>query len=215
MQLAPLTTTTTTTLSIALLSLAATATALPSILPRAADPVAQLVAIAPTSTSCDNAPSPGECVTAAQAVGPLVASFAQYGVSTAAEQAALLSWMAFESGDFKYNHNVFPGVPGQGTRAMLSPAFVQMYAASIPALAAPAAALASNPAAVLALVQPDQYSFAAAAWFLTAVCQPDVRAQLQTGSPAGWTAWVTGCVQTTVTPARQAYWERAVAALGV
>ena len=96
---------------------------------------------------------------------------------------------------------------------MLSPTFVKEYAASIPAVSAQAASL-TDPAAVLALVQPDQYSFAAAAWFLSAQCTSAVRAQLQTGTLAGWEGWITGCVGTTVTDARQAYWTRAVAALG-
>jgi hypothetical protein len=124
--------------------------------------------------------------------------------------------MAFETGDFKFNANHFPppGVPGQGTRTLMSPTFVKMYAASIPAVAAQAASL-TDPAAVLALVQPDQYSFAAGAWFLSTQCTADVRAQLQTGTAAGWEAWLTGCVATTVTDQRKAYWDRAVAVLGV
>jgi hypothetical protein len=197
-----------------LLSLTSAFPSPPHLFARQADPVAQLIAIAPTSGSCANAPFPAECATASQAVAPLISSFAQYQITTAAEQAALLSWMAFESDDFKYNHNVYPGVPGQGCRNMMSPTFVKEYAASIPAVSAQAAAL-TDPAAILALVQPNQYSFAAAAWFLSTQCSAAVRAQLQTGTLAGWQGWITGCVQTTVTPARQDYWTRAVAALGV
>jgi hypothetical protein len=97
---------------------------------------------------------------------------------------------------------------------MLFPTFVKEYAASIPAVAAQVAAL-TDPAQVLALVQPDQYSFGAAAWFLSTQCSASVRAALQTGTLAGWEGWITGCVQTTVTDARQAYWTSAVGALGV
>jgi hypothetical protein len=211
-----------TTLTTALLSLTSALPKLPR-LPTVLDPrqapspASQLIAIAPSSGTCAGAPLGGaECATAAQAVAPLVSSFATYNVTSAAEQAALLAWMAFETADFKYNANHFPppGTPGQGTRTMMSPGFVKMYAASIPAVAAQAAAL-TDPAAVLALVQPDAYSFAAAAWFLSTQCSASVRAGLQTGTLAGWQAWVTGCVQTTVTDARTAYWQRAVQALGV
>lgn len=201
--------------SIAFLAILAPITALPSkaLLLRSTNPTTQLIAMAPTSASCNNAPVAGECATAAQAVSPLIPSFAQYHISSAAEQAALLSWM--ESGDFKYNAHYFPTpVPGRGTRAMLSPTFVKEYAASIPAVVSQAATL-TDPAAILALVQADQYSFGAAAWFLSTVCSPAVRSGLQTGTLTGWAAWVTGCAQTTVTPTRQAYWERAVTALGV
>lgn len=60
---------------------------------------------------------PGECSTAAQAVPFITKSFATYNVTSRAEQAALISLMAFESGDFKYNRNHFPppGRPGQGS----------------------------------------------------------------------------------------------------
>lgn len=96
---------------------------------------------------------------------------------------------------------------------MLSPSFVAQYVKSIPALAAQAAR-AGSPDALLDLVMPDQYSFASAAWFLSSQCSAEVRAGLQRGSLEGWTAFVRGCVGTTVTGERQAYWERAVTALG-
>ena len=178
------------------------------------DATAQLISIAPTSNTCDGAPFASECVTASQAVEPLVSSFNQYGITTAGEQAALLSWMAFESGDFKYNKNHYPGTPGQGTRCMLSPTFVKQYVSSIPALSNKTAS-ATDPAAVLQLVEPDEFSFGSAAWFLSTQCSQDVRSRLQAGTAAGWEAFVTGCVQTTVTDARKAYWTRATAALGV
>ena len=66
----------------------------------------------------------------------IVKSFQHYGISSAGVQAALLSIMAFESGNFKYSINISPGVPGQGTRNMQSPKFNMEYAMSIPALSA-------------------------------------------------------------------------------
>jgi len=186
---------------------------------RTADPVAQLISIAPSSTSCAGASFPDECTISSTAVADaMINGFAKYSVTTAAEQAALLSWMAFESGDFKFNRNHFPppGRPGQGTRAMLMPNFVAEYAASIPELAAQVAAAAGDPAAVLALVQPDQYAFAAAAWYYATKCSADQKAQVASGGLLGWqNGFITGCVQTANSPGRQAYWTRARQALGV
>ena len=78
----------------------------------------QVTAIAPKSSSCDDAPAKGECATAKQAAKFTSQSFDTYKVTSKAEQAAILSLMAFESGDFKYNKNHFPGVAGQGSKQM-------------------------------------------------------------------------------------------------
>ena len=75
----------------------------------------QIETIAPTSNSCDNPPAVGECATAAQAAPNIAKSFDTYSITSRAEQAAVIGLMAFESGDFKYNKNHFPGVPGQGS----------------------------------------------------------------------------------------------------
>jgi hypothetical protein len=75
----------------------------------------QLIEIAPTSTTCEGAPAAGECATAKQAAPAISKAFKKYGVTSPAEQAALISLMAFETDDFKYNKNHFPGVPGQGS----------------------------------------------------------------------------------------------------
>jgi len=77
---------------------------------------AQLIQIAPQSKSCDNPPAKGECATAKTAAEFTSQSFNTYKVTSKAEQAAILSLMAFESGDFKYNKNHFPGTPGQGSK---------------------------------------------------------------------------------------------------
>lgn len=76
---------------------------------------AQMVQIAPTSKTCDNPPAKGECATASQAAKFTTQSFEDYKVTSKAEQAAIISLMAFESDDFKYNKNHFPGTPGQGS----------------------------------------------------------------------------------------------------
>lgn len=76
---------------------------------------AQILQIAPTSNTCDNPPAKGECATAKQAATFTSQSFDTYNVTSKAEQAAIISLMAFESDEFKYNKNHFPGVPGQGS----------------------------------------------------------------------------------------------------
>lgn len=183
------------------------------------NPVNQLLQIAPTSNSCAGAQFPDECaVSSMPVVKAMVDGFAKYNVTTAEEQAALLSWMAFESGEFKFNHNHFPapGRPGQGTRVMLMPNFVKEYANSIPELKPKVAAAGSDVDKVLALVMPDQYSFAAAAWYYNDHCTAEQKKQVRAGGQSGWqAAFVTGCVGTTVTDERVQYWTRARNALGV
>lgn len=76
---------------------------------------AQLLQIAPKSKSCDNPPAAGECATAEQAALFITASLQTYNVTSRAEQAAVIGLMAFESVEFKYNRNHFPGRPGQGS----------------------------------------------------------------------------------------------------
>ena len=87
-----------------------------------------IMAIAPTSSTCAGALAPYQCRTVEQAVGPIVNAFAKYNITTVGEMAAVLSIMAFESGDFKFNVNRVPGVPGQGTRNMQYPKLNIKYA---------------------------------------------------------------------------------------
>ncbi|KAJ5326322.1 uncharacterized protein N7506_009424 [Penicillium brevicompactum] len=176
---------------------------------------AQLISIAPKSSSCDDAPAEGECATAKQAAQFTSQSFDTYKVTSKAEQAAVISLMAFESDDFKYNKNHYPGVAGQGTRNMQFPEFNKKYAASIPALKDKIAGV-SDPADLLDLLRNDGATdFGSGAWFLTTQCSKDVRSALADGSEAGWQKYTTECVGTTVTDDRKAYWQRAVKALGV
>ncbi|KAF2498823.1 hypothetical protein BU16DRAFT_524870 [Lophium mytilinum] len=174
-----------------------------------------ITTITPETSSCAGADHPDQCRTAEQAAPFINNSFSKYGITTKAEQAALLSLMLFESVGFKYNHNISPGRPGQGTRNMQMINFNTLYAqAVVPDKVA--AATAAGPDAVLALVNTDDYSFASAAWFLTSqpACAP-IRAELQSGSTAGWSAYITTCVGTTDTPDRDVIWTAAKAAMGV
>lgn len=90
-----------------------------SLIARDALTESQMIAIAPTSKTCDDPPAKGECATAKQAAKFTAQSFDTYDVTSKAEQAAIISLMAFESDDFKYNKNHFPGVPGQGSKFCL------------------------------------------------------------------------------------------------
>ncbi|KAI9831898.1 MAG: hypothetical protein M1819_004620 [Sarea resinae] len=197
------------------------------IAPRTLITSSQLLEIAPSSSTCANAPFPLECATATQAAPWINLSLATYAVTSPAEIAALISLMAFETGEFKYNINHYPapGRPGQGTRNMQMGTSNLLYARSIPALTLPLDAITTSQDAsalsddqlnaMRALVLPDTYAWASAAWFLTSQCGPSVRTQLQTGSVEGWEAYISECVGTTVTSDRQAYWTAACQALGV
>ncbi len=149
---------------------------------------------------------------------------ASYGITSPPELAAVLSLIAFESGDFKYNVNHYPGRAGQGTRNMQMPDYNLQYALSIPALVRPVQAITRATTttagladaqlnAIRALVLPDQYTWASAAWFYTTKCA-GVRAQVQAGGQAGLEAYL-GCVGTTATSDRLAYWTRANTAFGL
>jgi hypothetical protein len=92
--------------------------------PAPPDFVYQLLYIMPSAKSCDGtgefAP---ECATAEQAITPLIDSFAKYDVENYVVQAALLSWIAFESAELKYNQNHFPapGKPQSGHTLHVQP----------------------------------------------------------------------------------------------
>jgi hypothetical protein len=171
---------------------------------------AQLLTVMPTSSTCTETV---ECRTAARAAPWVSKSFLDYGISSKAEQAALLGIMAFESVEFKYNTNQ-AGHVGQGTRNMQSAEFNLKYAQSIPELREKMAVVGVKDLnAVRGLVLEDQYSFASAAWFLATQCGDGVRGQLQTGSKAGWEKYISECVGTEPGP-REAYWQAAIKALG-
>lgn len=81
---------------------------------------------------------------------------------------------------------------------------------SLPSNSQTAAELNQNRAL---LTSNDDYDFGSAAWFLTSQCSSSVRESLQTGSQAGWAAYMEECIGTPVTPGRLTYWQNAVAAL--
>ncbi|KAF1833284.1 hypothetical protein BDW02DRAFT_384759 [Decorospora gaudefroyi] len=185
--------------------------------PTPAVTAAQLTAIAPETASCSGAPFPEECADATQAATALSAAFETYQITTPGEQAAIIAYELFESANFKYNKNHFPGRPGQGTRMMAMPPFVELYATAVAGADAVTQAKAAGGDAglnaVLALVNgDDEKSFGSAAWFVSTQCSADVRAGLVAGTEEGWHAFLTECVQTTADPTRDPAW---VAASGV
>jgi hypothetical protein len=167
----------------------------------------QLIGIAPATASCTNAPFPAECADAATAATAINKSFETYKVTETGEKAALVAYMLFESGNFRYSRNHFPGRPGQGTRMMAMPEFIEKYATAVSGAEAVATAKATGVDAVLALVNSDdEKSFGSAAWFLTSTCAPEVRAGLVAQTTDGWHAFLTQCVGTTADPDRDVSW---------
>ena len=184
---------------------------------RDADPsaVAILETIVPTSKSCSGGEFSDECATAAQAAPPLLASFHKYGLVTQGEQAALISYMAYETAGFKYvrNHFPAPGRPGQGTRSMMMANFVQEFAATLqPAISNP------DPAALLDDVIDAGADWEAASWYYTTKCTDEIKEGVKSGSKDGWKKYITDCVETTLDEgetSREAYWTRAAKALNL
>lgn len=172
-----------------------------------------LLKIAPTSSNCDLTNK--ECATAQQAAGPLIDSFAEYGITTPGEQAALLALVATESGAFKYNRNHFPdpGTPGQGTRNMMSVKFVAKYAEA----KYPDAVSISDPAQKLDKVIELGGEWASAAWFYTTYCDDTVKTGLKAGTEKGYEDYLTICVGTgpKVDDTRKQYYALASKALGL
>lgn len=178
-----------------------------------------IVAIAPDSASCFNATYPAECANATDAAPWINEAFSTFSIDAFGTQAALLSLMLFETDSFKYKINHFPGVPGQGTRNMQSPAFNLKYAEWLAANATDSgistsqveAADAEGPEQVLALVNDNRWGFASAAWFLATQCDEKFRGGLAAQTEDGWNSYLTDCIGTTVTDDRTAIWKKAIA----
>lgn len=178
----------------------------------------QLTQIAPETASCSGAPFPEECATADTAATALNKSFDTYGIKTAGEKAALVAYTLFESGNYKYSKNHFPGRPGQGTRMMAMPPFIAKYATAVAGADAVATASAAGGdaglVAVLALVNSDdEKSFGSAAWFYSTQCTEDVKAGVVAETVEGWHNFLTACVGTTLDETRDTPWVAAKAVI--
>jgi hypothetical protein len=192
--------------------------------------VDQLLQLAPASASCDGAPVTGECRTAAQAAPFLIQAFKDYKIYNPNEMAMILSLIAFESADFKYNTGLplkgeTTPPPGKGTRSLQSAENNLKYARSIPALAPKVAAITTETDiaklspeqknAVRALVLPDEYSWASAMWYYTTepLCVPE-KAAIQAGGPDALPAYIR-CLKTEPDPKRDEKLALAKAAFGL
>jgi hypothetical protein len=170
-----------------------------------------LIKMAPATASCAGAPFPEECADATAAAAALNASFKKYNIATIGEQAALIGYTLFESGDYKYSKNHYPGTPGQGTRMMALPQSIAQYAAALVGPSAVTTAAASGgDVATLALVNADdETSFGAAAWFYSSKCSDDVKAGIKAQTVDGWHAFLTQCVGTQAVTERDQPWVNA------
>ncbi|RPB24223.1 hypothetical protein L211DRAFT_759163, partial [Terfezia boudieri ATCC MYA-4762] len=74
------------------------------------------------------------CSSADVAAKALNDAFATYKLDSLGQKAGMISYMAFESGGFKWNTNQFPGRPGQGTKCMLMFPHLYNFAKSFPEL---------------------------------------------------------------------------------
>ncbi|TDL26004.1 hypothetical protein BD410DRAFT_560618 [Rickenella mellea] len=195
-----------------------------SLLNRADVTATQIQKFAPGSATCAaGGQFADECRTADQVVPLLNDAFNEFGIATVGERAAIASLMSFETGDFKFDRNHFPppGKPGQGTRNLMTFPFIMKYAQNTTATAAKADALSPNPAtaddatknAVLALMLPDDLSFASASWFYTNQCDQSIVQGLQSATESGWENYITECVGTTVTDDRKTAYLAALSAM--
>ncbi|KAI5797802.1 hypothetical protein EDC01DRAFT_651357 [Geopyxis carbonaria] len=180
-----------------------------------------ILAVAPASAECTDPEliRLKECRTADQALPAIAASFERMNVTTVGEGAALLATMAFESGDFMYNRNKNPGTPGQGTKAMMVPLWVQEYAReSFPEMGSGNVTDDAYAEKALKKVWDDEYSFNAAAWFLqrshlSGGCPAETSAQLREQGATGFLLYVKQCLHTTYEDKREQKWCLAVGAL--
>jgi hypothetical protein len=170
-----------------------------------------LVSIAPTTASCAGAEFPEECADAMQAAKAINKAFEIYKISSPGQRAGLVAYMLFESGNFKYNKNHYPGRPGQGTRMMAMPSFIKLYATSVAGVDAVARTEATagdaGLDAVLKLANwDDEKSFGSAVWFLSTQCSDEIRSGLTTRGIDGWHDFLVACVGTTVVAERDMVW---------
>lgn len=188
---------------------------------------AQILQAVPSTASC--ASEVKACRTATQ-IAPLVnKSFAKFGFITPGEQAALFSLMAFESGNFAFDVNAFPGRPGQGTRNMMMFDFILPYALQFNRTAVlairPDLTSQSTAAdvpnddeknAIRATVLSDDLSFASAAWFLRTKCPSRIAIGLQSATADAFNAYMgPDCIGAGQDPARLTGYQTTLAAMGV
>lgn len=173
---------------------------------------ARLLAVMPRASSCATGPVV-ECLTAVQAAPLLAASFIKYDITHSAAQAAILTLIAVESGELKYNqhyNNGAPALTGQGTYNEMSPSFILQYGLTLDILD-------TNPLIVMKKInQNPENSIASAAWFMRQFCAL-ILPRFETAPDDAYRTYITSadCIGTTMSEDRNAYWAKAKAALGV
>ncbi|KAJ2016579.1 hypothetical protein GGI03_005153 [Coemansia sp. RSA 2337] len=132
------------------------------------DQLNKAIPVRASDSSCSSVSTPDECAPNSRAVKAINAAISKYGVTQRGEIVALISLMAYESANWQYNVNHFPGRPGQGTRAMLMYNFIEQYAQALYPSEATLAVGSSTEALnnVRALVLNDNDSFGSAFWYL-------------------------------------------------
>ncbi|KAI5781297.1 hypothetical protein EDC01DRAFT_252464 [Geopyxis carbonaria] len=186
----------------------------------------KIEAIAPKSATCPPVPqgAVNECRTAGQALVAIDIHFGNW--TSIGEGAALLSTMAFESDDFRFNRKKVPGRAVQGTRAMLTAKWVRIYAKYVSSVLGLSSRLGygneiddSNGEAALQAVWADTYSFGAAGWYLLHTsefnggCPSETRLQLNNEGWAGFENYVTKCLRRPMDEKRKQKWCMAVMTL--
>ncbi|KAJ1893978.1 hypothetical protein LPJ66_005454 [Kickxella alabastrina] len=181
----------------------------------------QAVPARASDTSCAAVSTPSECAPNSRAATAINKAIAKYGVTGRGEIIAIISLMAFESADWQYNINHFPGRAGQGTRAMLMYNWIEQYAKQVHAQDASkllATAGAGNTEAmnkVRKLVLGDDDSFGAAFWYLVtaAPAYHNSTTKLREGNVDDFKDYVVNGVGAGWENERQSVWARVNSAL--
>ena len=161
-----------------------------------------IIKVAPVTASCAGRGS--ECVTAHQAAPAIAASFKKWGIISFGSQAAVVSTMLYESGNFEYDTPISP-VPGKGTRNMQSAEYNEKYAQAL------GIANAGPDDVVTTLNQNVDTSFGSGAWFLASQCPMTTRDQMHAQEAEGYANYVQSCLGTSELTARQQIWDALLA----
>ncbi|KAJ2310538.1 hypothetical protein H4R23_003430 [Coemansia sp. Cherry 401B] len=152
------------------------------------------------------------CANNKRAVAALNAAAQKYGITERSEMVAVVALMAFESGSWQYNVNLYPGRPGQGTKAMLMYDFVYAYAKQLYPSQVQDAWQSSTDTDTMnnvrALVLGDDDSFGAGFWYLTTkAAEYHNSGKLKDGDLASFQDYCTSAVGASWDSERQAVWE--------
>ncbi|KAJ1810134.1 hypothetical protein LPJ77_001143 [Coemansia sp. RSA 2523] len=165
---------------------------------------------------CKSSMADGECALNSEALSSINKAIRKYGVSARGEIVATLSWMLFESGNWVYNINHFPGNIGQGTRTMMTWEYVAEYAKTLhpdayaKALGSGDVSAANNSTKtdVIDLVLNNDDSFGSGFWYLTtkAASFHGNANSLRDGNKADFQKYVEDGIVTTWTTEREDVW---------